>query len=83
MVGTVLLRLLAVPALAIALLMVLPLDGLPLNTLLVIAVQPSAMVSVTLAELYDRDPEFAAAVVFFTHVFSLATIPVWLHLFLV
>ncbi|GEM_PF-1392703 len=39
------------------------------------------MVSVTLAELYDRDPEFAAAVVFFTHVFSLVTIPVWLHLF--
>ncbi len=80
--GTVLLRLAVVPALAIIMLKLLPISGLPLNTLLVIAVQPVAMVSVTLAELYDRDPAFAAAVVFVTHLACLITIPLWLHLVL-
>jgi predicted permease len=83
MAGTVLLRLVAVPALAVALLHTLPLDGLSLNALLVVAVQPSAMVSVSLAELHDRDPGFAAAVVFVTHVVCLLTLPVWLRFVLV
>ena len=83
MVGTVLLRLVVVPALAITLLLVLPLDGLSLNALLVVAVRPSAMVSVTLAELHDRDPGFAAAVVFVTHLVCLLTLPAWLHFVLV
>jgi predicted permease len=83
MVGTVLLRLVVVPALAIALLLVLPLDGLSRNALLVVAVQPSAMVSVSLAELHNRDPGFAAAVVFVTHLVCLLTLPVWLHFVLV
>lgn len=77
--GTVLLRLVVVPALAIFILKMLPISGLSMDILLVIAVQPVAMVSVTLAELYDRDPPFAAAVVFVTHLACLATIPIWLH----
>jgi predicted permease len=51
--------------------------------MLVVAVQPSAMVSVSLAELHDRDPGFAAAVVFVTHLVCLLTLPVWLHFVLV
>jgi len=80
--GAVLLRLVVVPALAIALLTALPISGLPLSILLVIAVQPAAMVSVSLAELHDRDPGFAAAVVFVTHLACLVTIPLWLRLLL-
>ncbi len=80
--GTVLLRLAVVPALSVIVLKLLPISGLPMDVLMVIAVQPAAMVSVTLAELYDRDPPFAAAVVFVTHLVCLATIPLWLHLVL-
>jgi predicted permease len=76
---TALLRLVLIPAIAIAILKLLPLTGLPLNVLMVIAVQPVAMVSVTLAELYDKDPPFAAAVVFVTHVACLVTVPLWLN----
>lgn len=81
--GTVLLRLVVIPALAIVMFKLLPLSGLPLNVLLVIAVQPAAMAAVTLAELYECDPDYAAAVIFVTHLACLVTIPLWLHLVLV
>lgn len=79
MAWTTLLRLAIVPALSILVLKLFPLVGLPHNVLMVIATQPVAMVSVTLAELYDKDPPFAAAVVFVTHLACLVTIPLWLN----
>jgi len=73
-------RLLVIPALAVALLLQLPMPDETLRVLLVIAVQPVALVSVTLSEIYRTDARFAAASVLVTHLACMATIPVWLHL---
>jgi len=76
------LRLLVIPAVAAAILLLLP---FPLETrlvLLVVAIMPSAIASVVLSEVYDSDTEFAASCVLTTHLFSLLTIPAWLSLFL-
>ena len=69
----------AIPALAIVLLSFLPLTTETRQVLLVIAVQPTAMVSVTMAEIYHADTRFAAAAVLTTHLVCLASIPIWLH----
>jgi predicted permease len=79
MLGLLSLRLLAIPALAILLLALLPLTPATRQVLLVIAVQPTAMTSVTMAEIYHADSRFAAAAVLTTHLLCLATIPLWLH----
>ncbi|MBN1445382.1 MAG: AEC family transporter [Candidatus Omnitrophica bacterium] len=76
------LRLLVIPAVTSAILLLLP---FPLETrmiLLVVATMPSAIASVVLSEVYDSDTEFAASCVLTTHLFSLITIPLWLSLFL-
>jgi predicted permease len=49
--------------------------------LLVIAAMPCAMVSVTLAEVYDGDAELAAASTLTSHLACLLTIPLWMRLF--
>jgi predicted permease len=74
-------RLLVVPALALLVLQLLPLEGEPLAVLRVIAVMPSAIASVMLSDMYKADSEFAASAVLLTHVASLATIPLWLAAF--
>ncbi len=76
--GIAVLRLLAIPALATALFLRLPLVRETRLVLLLVAVQPCAMASVTLAEAYDSDSRLAAASVFLTHLLCLATIPLWL-----
>jgi predicted permease len=72
-------RLLAIPALAICILSLLPLSRPVAQVLMVVAVQPCSMASVTMAEIYKTDSRFAAAAVLVTHVACLLTIPVWLR----
>lgn len=76
------LRLIAIPALAICLLYFIPLPADIRAVLAVIAIQPVSMSSVSLAEVYADDAEFAAAAVLITHILCLATIPLWLHIIL-
>ncbi len=80
MVGASLLRLVVIPALCIGLFMLLPLPLSVRQVLVLIAVQPAAMVSVTLAEAFRSDANFAATAVLVTHLLCLVTIPLWLAL---
>jgi predicted permease len=73
------LRLGLIPALAVLGLALLPLPADARPVLLVVAVQPAAMASVTMAEIYRTDAHFAAASVLLTHAACLLTIPLWLH----
>ena len=79
MLGMLGLRLALIPALAVLGLSLLPLDPSTRPVLLVIAVQPVAMASVTMAEIYHSDARFAAASVLVTHAACLLTIPLWLR----
>jgi chemotaxis protein histidine kinase CheA len=68
-----------IPALTLPLLRLLPLEHASHVVLTIIAVQPAAMSSVYMAEIYHSDAHFAAAGVMTTHILCLATIPLWLH----
>jgi predicted permease len=72
------LRLLLVPAIALALLHYLPFAPATRNVLTVVAVMPSSIASVMLSEIYDADSDFAATAVLLTHAAALFTIPLWL-----
>jgi predicted permease len=72
------LRLLLIPAAAMALIVWLPFPAEVRPVLLIVAAQPCSMASVTLAEVYDSDASFGAATVLLTHLFALLTIPLWL-----
>ncbi len=76
--GATLLRLIAIPAVATTLILLLPFPSEIRPVLLLVAAQPCAMASVSLAEAYDSDASFATATVLTTHIFSLLTIPLWL-----
>jgi hypothetical protein len=78
MTGTCLLRLAVIPALCVVGLLLVPMSSEVRRVLILIAVQPAAMASVTLAEAFDCDAEFSAAAVLTTHVLCLITIPLWL-----
>ena len=78
MAGTCALRLVAIPALCIAGLSLVPLPPEVRRVLLLISVMPAAMASVTLAEAFRGDAEFSAAAILATHVLCLVTIPLWL-----
>ena len=72
------LRLALIPAVCVAIIWFLPLDGLVRTVLMLIAVQPAAMASVSMSEVYRGDPDFAATAVFLSHILCLATIPLWM-----
>lgn len=74
------LRLLLIPAVAVALLRVMPLAPEVREVLTVVAVMPCALASVSIAEVYHGDGEFAAASVLVTHLICLGSIPLWLRL---
>ena len=74
------LRLLLIPAVCVGILCVLPLEPAARNVLMLVAVQPAAMASVSMSEVYNGDPNFAAVVVFLSHALCLATIPLWMML---
>jgi len=78
--AVVALRLVVIPAVALALLYALPFAPAARNVLTVVAVMPSAIASVMLSEIYEADSEFAAAAVLLTHTAALLTIPLWLGL---
>jgi len=78
MAGTCVLRLAVIPALCIAGLLAVPLPAEVRRVLILIAVQPAAMASVTLAEAFGSDSDFSAAAILATHVLCLVTIPLWL-----
>jgi predicted permease len=78
MAGTCALRLVVIPALCVAGLSVVPLPQEVRRVLVLIAVMPAAMASVTLAEAFGGDAEFSAAAILVTHVLCLVTIPLWL-----
>ena len=78
MAGICALRLVLIPALCIAGLLLVPLPVDVRRVLVLIAVQPAAMASVTLSEAFGGDSEFSAAAILATHVLCLVTIPLWL-----
>jgi len=79
---TAALRLLVIPAAAVALLFLLPLPALTRQVLCVVAIMPSAIASVVLNEVYGGNPEFAASSVLVTHLIAILTIPAWLSFLL-
>ncbi len=74
----IILRLVAIPAISIALLLYFPIDSATRLTLVLLATMPSAIASVALSEIFEADAQFAASSVLLTHLFSLLTIPGWL-----
>ncbi len=80
MAGTCALRLVVIPALCIGALSLLPIPLDVRRVLVLIAVMPAAMASVTLAEAYGGDADFSAAAILVSHVVCLVTIPLWLGL---
>lgn len=80
MAGTCVLRLVVIPALCIMGLSLMPLPLEVRRVLILIAVMPAAMASVTLAEAYGGDADFSAAAILTSHVLCLVTIPIWLGL---
>lgn len=71
-------RLLLVPLLLIPVLHYLPLDEMVRGILIIIAVMPSAMVSVLFSERYGGDSEFIAGGLLLTHAWALITVPLFL-----
>lgn len=71
-------RLLAVPLIVIPLLTLLPLDPTARGILCIIAVMPSAMVSVLFSERFGGDTDFIAGGLLLTHLWALITVPVLL-----
>lgn len=78
--GSCLMRLLVIPALCVGVIWCLPVAPLVRQVLWLIAIQPTAMSSVALAEAFHGDAEYAAVATFATHILCLLTIPLWLAL---
>ena len=69
---------LSVPLLAIPLLPWIPLSDPARGILVIIAVMPSAMVSVLFSERYGGDTDFIAGGLLLTHLWALVTVPLFL-----
>lgn len=78
--GLTALRLVLIPLAALGVLSLLPLTPSVRQVLLLIAVQPCSMTSVSLTKIYKTDEHLAAAAVLVTHVACLVTIPLWWQL---
>lgn len=74
------LRLAVIPAVAILALKFIPIVIEIKQIIWIIMIQPVSMSSVSLAECYDGDAEFASATVLSTHLLGLASIPLWLSM---
>lgn len=72
------LRLVFIPAVACAIIAFLPLSYDAFLVLTIVAIMPSAIASIILADVYSADIEFASASVLITHIVSLLTIPAWI-----
>lgn len=71
-------RLVAVPLVALPVLKLVPLDPAARGILAIVAVMPSAMVSVLFSERYGGDTDFIAGALLLTHLWALATVPLFL-----
>ena len=71
-------RLLAVPLVVIPLSGLVPMDATARGILFIIAVMPSAMVSVLFSERYGGDTDFIAGGLLLTHLWALVTVPLLL-----
>ena len=68
-------RLLILPLIVLAVLIVLPLDPLSMKVCVLLTAMPAANTTVMLAGKYDRDPAFASELVMTSTLLSLFTIP--------
>lgn len=75
---TTVLRLVIIPAVCVLALNAWTLPFEAKRVLLLIAIQPAAMASVSMAEAFDGDVDLAAASVLATHVMALFSLPLWL-----
>ena len=75
-------RLVVIPGIALLILSLIPLATDVRRVLVIVAVMPSAMASVVLSELYNGDSQFAASGILTTHLLAIATIPIWLSMWL-
>jgi malate permease and related proteins len=71
-------RLVAVPLVMIPLFRLIPMDPVARGILVIIAVMPSAMVSVLFSERYGGDTDFIAGGLLLTHLWALVTVPLFL-----
>ena len=71
-------RLVAVPLIMIPVLGVIPMAPVARGILYIIAVMPSAMVSVLFSERYGGDTDFIAGGLLLTHLWALVTVPLLL-----
>ncbi len=71
-------RLIVVPLAFIPLLAWLPLEPMARGILVIVAVMPSAMVSVLFSERYGGDSEFIAGGLLMTHLWALLSVPLFL-----
>ena len=71
-------RLVAVPLILIPGLGLIPMDPVARGILCIIAVMPSAMVSVLFSERYGGDTDFIAGGLLLTHLWALITVPLFL-----
>ena len=71
-------RLVAVPLVMIPLLSRIPMDPVARGILYIVAVMPSAMVSVLFSERYGGDTDFIAGGLLLTHLWALVTVPLLL-----
>ena len=76
---TGLLRLVAVPVIVYLVLKLIPMDAVLLNSAVLIAASPCAIVCTVLSVQYGRDYVFASKSVLLTTVLSMLTIPVWVY----
>lgn len=72
-------RLIAIPAVAIFVLLNIFGNHQFINVMLIVAVMPNAAASLVLGELYNADQTVMSGTVLITTVISLLTIPLWLH----
>lgn len=71
-------RLLGVPLLMVPVLALIPMDDISRGILFIVAAMPSAMVSVLFSERYGGDTDFIAGALLLTHLWALATVPLYL-----
>ncbi len=77
---TAFVRLVAVPAVCIALIYLLPFQPDVQKILVIVAVMPASVASVAISEIFGGDNEANAAAVLLTHLLCILTVPAWLWL---
>lgn len=69
-------RLILVPILTFAILKIIRVEELLINISIVIEAMPAAAITAIFAEAYNKEPELASEIVFFTTFLSVVTIPI-------